>query len=269
MHAVAQNRVARAVLMLIALSGSSAPAAAADDPEMARPFVPSISIQPDSPGAAGQPGAGAAFPQSGGGFGASGIVRCGGAIGTAQLILRTDLIVTAAHVLRGPQGPRGACVFEPAAGSAVAIDARSIRTGSAQPLSQPAARDWGVARLAAPIAGARPYGLTAPPSVPAAVVLYASGHGRANGLGASRCRARHVIGTSAEGVREIAIDCNAAPGASGAALLDAGLRAWAIYVGYRSANPDQAQPFSRTHYNFAITIEGPFRGALLAAAGRR
>jgi hypothetical protein len=86
--------------------------------------------------------------------------------------------------------------------------------------------------------------------------------------GRALCRARYVIGTSPQGVREVAIDCNAAPGASGAALLDAQHRAWAIYVGYRSANPDRAQPFSRTHYNFAITIEGAFRRAVHAAGGR-
>jgi len=46
--------------------------------------------------------------------------------------------------------------------------------------------------------------------------------------------------------------------ASGAALVDVRRRAWEIYVGYRSANPDQTQPFSRAHYNFAITIESAF-----------
>ena len=92
--------------------------------------------------------------------------------------------------------------------------------------------------------------------------------GRADGMGVEHCRARYVIGTSPQGVCEVAIDCNAAPGASGAALLDAQHRAWAIYVGYPSANPDRAQPFSRTHYNFAITIEGAFRRAVHAAGGR-
>jgi hypothetical protein len=44
---------------------------------------------------------------------------------------------------------------------------------------------------------------------------------------------------------------------------------FAIYVGYRSASPDKPQSFSTTHYNFAITVDGPFRRALLAAAAAR
>ena len=49
---------------------------------------------------------------------ASGIVRCGGAIGTAQLTLRADVVTTAAHVLIGPDGKArgGTCTFEPSIG---------------------------------------------------------------------------------------------------------------------------------------------------------
>ena len=36
----------------------------------------------------------------------------------------------------------------------------------------------------------------------------------------------------------------------------------AIFVGYRSVAPDQALPFSPTHYNFAVTVEGAFRRAV-------
>jgi hypothetical protein len=54
---------------------------------------------------------------------------------------------------------------------------------------------------------------------------------------------------------------------AGAALI-AGHKIVGIYVGYRSTNPSQAQAFSKTHYNFAISIDGPFRRALHAAARR-
>jgi hypothetical protein len=40
----------------------------------------------------------------------------------------------------------------------------------------------------------------------------------------------------------------------------------AIYVGFRSIDASRAQPFSDNHYNFAITVEGPFRRALLEMA---
>jgi hypothetical protein len=76
-----------------------------------------------------------------------------------------------------------------------------------------------------------------------------------------------MLAASPQGVREFAIDCNAAPGSSGGALT-IGHRIVGIYVGYRSTDPERAQAFSATHYNFAITLEGPFRRAVLAAAGR-
>ena len=77
-------------------------------------------------------------------YGATGLVRCGGAVGTAQLTLRSDIITTAAHVLIGADGqPRASCSFQSAGGgAAVAIDPASIKAGSRSPLSEPATRDW-------------------------------------------------------------------------------------------------------------------------------
>jgi hypothetical protein len=40
----------------------------------------------------------------------------------------------------------------------------------------------------------------------------------------------------------------------------------AILVGWRSNKPYRAVPFSPTHYNFAVSIEGAFRTAVLDAA---
>ncbi len=200
-------------------------------------------------------------------FGATGLVRCGGAVGTAQLTLRNDLITTAAHVLIGPDGqPRQGCRFEPKlGGAAVAVDMASVQAGSRRPLAEPATRDWAVARLAAPVAGAVPYRLATPSALPASVMMFAGGNRSATGMGAEECRARHVISTAATGVREVAIDCSAAPGSSGAAVT-AGHAIAAIYVGYRSTHPNAVQAFSTQHYNFAITVDGPFRQAVLAAA---
>jgi hypothetical protein len=39
-----------------------------------------------------------------------------------------------------------------------------------------------------------------------------------------------------------------------------------IYVGWRSTHPDRPGPFSTTHMNFGVAVEGPFRSAILAAA---
>lgn len=203
-------------------------------------------------------------------YGATGLVRCGVAIGTAQLTLRNDVIITAGHVLMGPDGrPRAGCVFEPVLGGGderIAIDARSIRSGSQVPLAAPATRDWAVARLVHPVRGATPYGLAAAGIKPGGVMMLAGGNREAAAWGAENCAARNVM-AAREGIREFAIDCNAGPGSSGAALLGGGRNVVAIYVGFRSADPGRAQVFSSTHYNFAITVEGPFRRALLAAAG--
>jgi hypothetical protein len=162
--------------------------------------------------------------------------------------------------------PRGSCMFQTLAGGApVAIDTASIKAGSRTPMSEPATRDWAVARLVHPVAGVTPYGVAPSGTKPAGVFMVAGGHKRAETMGAEHCDARGVLATSPEGVREFAIDCSAAAGSSGAALTDRH-NVVGIYVGYRSTNPARAQAFSSTHYNFAITLEGPFRRALLAAA---
>lgn len=178
--------------------------------------------------------------------GATGLVRCGTAIGTAQLALKNDVIITAGHVLMGPDGrPRTGCVFEPLVGGGherIAIDARSIRSGSQVPLDAPATRDWAVARLVHPVRGATPYGLAATGSKPGGVVMLAGGNREAAAWGAEQCTARNVM-AAREGIREFAIDCNAGPGSSGAALLGGGRNVIAIYVGFRSAEPKRAQVF--------------------------
>ena len=86
-------------------------------------------------------------------------------------------------------------------------------------------------------------------------------------MGTENCSTRRVIGTASDGIRELAIDCNAGPGSSGAALV-AENKIVGIYVGYRSSDPGKARAYSEQHYNFAITIDGPFRRELLAAAHR-
>jgi hypothetical protein len=230
--------------------------------ELLRPYVPAVSMQTDRRVA---PGNGKS--RTGARVGASGLIRCAGAVGTAQLTLRNDVITTAAHVLIGNDGqPRGACTFQSTAGGApVTIDPRSISAGSRAPMSEPATRDWAVAKLARPIAGATPYRLAPAGATPSGVFMVAGGNRRAEAMGAENCKARGILATSPEGVREFAIDCNAAAGSSGAAVTS-GHRIVGIYIGYRSADPTRAQAFSSTHYNFAITLEGPFRRALLAVA---
>ena len=135
-------------------------------------------------------------------------------------------------------------------------------------MSEPATRDWAVARLTRPIENATPYGLAPAGGKAGGVFMVAGGNKDADQMGAEQCSARGTLTASPDGVRELAIDCTAAPGSSGAALT-AGHRIVGIYVGYRSTDPTRAQAFSATHYNFAITVEGPFRRAVLTAAAAR
>lgn len=195
---------------------------------------------------------------------ATGLVRCGSTVGTAQLVLRRDIVVTAAHVLFGTSS--GDCVFLPRMGSGepIPIDPRTVRAGSRTPLSQAATNDWAVARLSAPVLDATPYVLAGASLGP--VTLCAAGNGGPTQFGAETCAVRSVLRTAANGVRELAIDCSGSPGGSGGAIISRNGGIAGIYIGYRSAHPDQAGPFSSTHYNFGITIEGAFRRALLAEA---
>lgn len=257
-----------AALLLAPMAVAPAPAQTRDErfaPELLKPYVPAVSMDADQRRPRG--------PKPDARFGATGIVRCGHAIGTAQLTLKNDVITTAAHVLIGNDGrPRtSTCTFEPTMGPVshpVAIDMTSIRAGSRTPLSEPAVRDWAVARLTAPIHGAAPYGLAAARATPAGVVMCAGGNGNPDAMATERCAVRRWLATAPDGIREFAIDCSAAPGSSGGALI-VGHDMVGIYVGFRSASPQQAQAFSDTHYNFAITVDGQFRRAVHALASGR
>ena len=98
------------------------------------------------------------------------------------------------------------------------------------------------------------------------MLLFGGGNGAAAAKGVERCFTRRVTAKAPEGIRELSFDCSAAPGGSGAALLNDKNEMVAIFVGFRSLDASQARAFSDNHYNFAITVEGPFRRALLEMA---
>jgi hypothetical protein len=206
-------------------------------------------------------------------YGATGVVRCGAAVGTAQLVLSPDVIATAAHNIFDQTGrlraEAGRCRFEiTMAGErqVVPLDLKRTVAGSATPYADPAVNDWAVVPLARPVAGANPYPLAGAIALPAAITLYAAA--RADGsTGAlmEACAARRVTNAAA-GVRELALDCSGESGTSGAAFLIGDGRFAGIYVGFRSRAPHLTAPFSEHHYNFGVTAEGAFRRALIAAA---
>ena len=207
---------------------------------------------------------------------ASGLIQCGNAHGAGQLTLADDVITTAAHVFYDETGlPRSrACSFDVTIDGRethVPIDLTSIVVGSKVPYDVSPAHDWAVARLTHGLTGVKPYGIATDIHADEPVTFVARGHidwGAAKALSLQQCLMHDQLSEAEEGTREFAFDCDTGDGASGGALmLDADMaNVGAILVGWRSNKPFKAVPFSRTHYNFAVTMEGAFRKAVYAAA---
>jgi hypothetical protein len=215
---------------------------------------------------------------------ASGLLMCGHAHGAAQLTETHDVITTAAHIFYDEQGHlrAPACVYYYQIGKnpfSERIEMSAVVAGSRDPYHEDAAQDWAVARLDHPLAGVKPYRLAARLKDDAAVQFVARGHmdfGRGITTSYESCRTHGVVGESADGTRNLAIDCATAEGSSGGALMAVEADAAAgepgslcgVLVGYRSIDPLHPRPFSLQHYNFVVSVEGAFRAAVLAAANR-
>lgn len=209
-------------------------------------------------------------------FSASGLIECGAAHGAGQLTLTDDLITTAAHVFFDEKGaPRAkTCDFViESNGSQIRtpIDLKTIVAGSTDPYAIDAVHDWAVARLKHRIEGVTPYGLADSPHPNEPIEFVARGHidwGDGRRLSMEKCALHDQLAVGQEGTREFSFDCETGDGASGGALM-MGLQdpvVGAILVGWRSNKPFRSAPFSRSHYNFAVTIEGAFKKAVVAAA---
>jgi hypothetical protein len=208
---------------------------------------------------------------------ASGLIQCGDAHGAGQLTMSSNVVTTAAHVFYDENGlPRSqTCTFDLTADGQtthVPIDMKSMVAGSTNPYAVPPAHDWAVVRLARRVSGVKPYTLAYDIHPNEAVTFVARGHidwGEAKKLSLEECRMHDQLSATEDGTREFSFDCDTGDGASGGALMfDKGRsQIGAILVGWRSNRPFNAVPFSRTHYNFAVTMEGDFRKAVLAAAG--
>ena len=209
---------------------------------------------------------------------ASGLIQCGNAHGAGQLTLTDEVVTTAAHVFYDENGlPRArACSFELTVNGMevhVPIDLNSIVAGSTKPYDVEVTHDWAVARLTHAVTGVKPYAVATEVKENAPVTFVARGHidwGEAKKLSMQDCALHDRLSAGAEGTREFAFDCDTGDGASGGALMfDRDMmKVGAILVGWRSNRPFKAMPFSRTHYNFAVSIEGAFRQAVYDAAGQ-
>jgi hypothetical protein len=208
---------------------------------------------------------------------ASGLIQCGDAHGAGQLTLSSNVVTTAAHVFFDENGIRrsATCTFDVyAAGQLqhVPINLASIVAGSTNPYAVAPAHDWAVAKLMRHVPDARPYGIASDIHANEVTTFIARGHidwGEAKRLSMEECLMHDQLSAAEEGTREFSFDCETGDGASGGALMFDKTRTQigAILVGWRSNHPFKATPFSRTHYNFAVTMEGAFRKAVFAAAG--
>lgn len=209
---------------------------------------------------------------------ASGLIECGNAHGAGQLTLTDDVITTAAHVFYDENGmPRAkSCDFVVTVSGhdiRVPVKMTSIVAGSTNPYDVAVPHDWAVARLTQPVSGVKPYGIADDLHADEPATFVARGHidwGGAKDLSMQDCGLHTMIDRGEEGTREFTFDCDTGDGASGGALMvdSASTRVGAILVGWSSKAPFRAMPFSRTHFNFAVTLEGAFRQAVFAAAGK-
>jgi hypothetical protein len=207
---------------------------------------------------------------------ASGLVECGEAHGAGQLTVVGNVITTAAHVFYDEKGAlRGSsCTFAIELNGQpirVPVDLTSVKAGSTNPYAFPAVHDWAVAKLTKTIADATPYQLSDSVQAQAPVEFVARGHidwGDGRRMSMEACQLHDQLSVGQEGTREFSFDCETGDGASGGAVLmgDDQMQLGAILVGWRSNKPYRAVPFSPTHYNFAVSIEGAFRTAVLDAA---
>lgn len=207
---------------------------------------------------------------------ASGLVECGEAHGAGQLTLVGNVITTAAHVFYDEKGALRAatCTFAVELNGQsirVPVDLGSIKAGSTNPYAYPAVHDWAVAKLSKSILDVTPYQLSDSVQADSPVEFVARGHidwGDGRRMSMEACRLHDQLSAGKEGTREFAFDCETGDGASGGAVLmgDDQMQLGAILVGWRSNKPYRAVPFSATHYNFAVSIEGAFRTAVLDAA---
>jgi hypothetical protein len=211
-------------------------------------------------------------------YAASGLIECGNLHGAGQLTLTDQVVTTAAHVFFDEKGVPTAksCVFVLETDgklTSVPIDLTTIVAGSTDPYAVAEVHDWAVARLTRPIEGVQPYGIADTPSANLPVEFVARGHidwGEGHRLSMEKCHLHDQLAVGKEGTREFAFDCDTGDGASGGAVLAQTEKPeiTAVLVGWTSNRPFHAAPFSQTHYNFVVTMEGAFRQAVQAAANK-
>jgi hypothetical protein len=217
---------------------------------------------------------------------ASGLITCdNGRFGSAALVARADVIVTAGHLFFGIadiRRGRVACVYihDGMPGSPrIPVELASLRLGAERVTGVNICsngRDWAVMRLARPVPGVTPYQIASgvpAAGAPAAMVSHGGSTAaalRGPGGHAGRCQVRDLIGPCRQtNLPLILTDCDAETGSSGGALLVEDGGRWAIGGITRGASPAGATAYDRERaYHMAVPIAGPLARAIREMAGR-
>jgi hypothetical protein len=211
---------------------------------------------------------------------ASGLLTCdNGRFGSASLVARPDIIITAAHLFFGEvaRARRGEvrCVYI-ADGLPTSprydVNLATLRLGAERVTAVNICsngRDWAVMRLRVPVPGVAPYALPArlpPVGAEVAIVSHGGGTGALRGPGghAGRCTLRDHVGPCRQtGVPLLFTDCDAETGSSGGATLLRENGRWVIGAVTRGASPNGGPGYDRERaYHMAVPIAGALLGAL-------
>lgn len=202
-------------------------------------------------------------------FEATGILNCGGSIGSAQLSGAADVITTASHAFWGkncePWLSEGLCFFE-TAGQKVMVDMTSVRGSCPYPDMR---KDWAVVKLKKAIKDVQPY------AIPdqdwyldeGRNITQVSAANKSNFKNRSQektvqdCRVRNVF---KKGVVAATHDCDTDKYTSGASQLDAETYMLVgIHVGGQNLkNGDYQLPHN---YNALVPLNGEFLSELRRA----
>jgi hypothetical protein len=211
---------------------------------------------------------------------ASGLLTCdNGRFGSASLVLRADLVVTAAHIFHGRmeavRAGRVRCVYIPdglPSSARFDVDLTRVRLGAERVTGVNVCsngRDWAVLRLRAPVPGVTPYRIAAAvpaAGTPAAIVSHGGGSGALRGPGghAGRCRVRDHVGPCRQtNLPLLFTDCDAEQGSSGGAMLIEESGNWVLGGVTRGASPNGAAAYDREiAYHMAVPVAGPLLRAI-------
>lgn len=218
-------------------------------------------------------------------FGASGRIKCPSYASSAFLIHRSDIVLTARHVVI-PASIKPAdwtrptrCSFELSSDGITStwndVDVKTIVYPEEKPGSSAARFDWIAMKLASPIPDVTPYELPGVPPAPdddiISVTLRQDGlpYQDWNERIVESCRVRDLVDIDEIPGSGLKIDCSATKGASGGALVRQGAYGLEA-VGVLTASTNSCAAYDALScFSFAVGISEDMRRAIRSLAGEQ